>query len=40
MKDINEMILSGYSKISIMHEIERNTHSKLSAHIALNRWAK
>ena len=40
MKDINEMILAGYSKISIMHEIERNSHSGLSAHIALNRWAK
>lgn len=40
MKDINEMILAGYTKISIMHEIERNTHSNLSAHIALNRWAK
>ena len=40
MKDINDMILAGYTKINIMDEVERNTHSGLSAHIALNRWAK
>lgn len=40
MKDINEMILAGYSKVSVMQEIQRNSHSGLAAHIALKRWAK
>ena len=40
MKDINEMIIAGFSKVSIMHEIHRNSHSGLGAHVALKRWAK
>ncbi len=39
-KDINEMILNGYSKSQILDMIKVNTHSGLSLKLALASWRK
>lgn len=39
-KDINDMILSGMQKPTIMSEIQRNSHRGIAAHVAIRRWAK
>ena len=40
LKDINDMVLAGHGKTTILHDIMRNSHSGLAGHIALNKWAK
>lgn len=39
-KDINEMILNGYTKSEILNMIRANTHSGLSLKLALASWRK
>jgi hypothetical protein len=39
-KDINDIIISGVSKIDLQSIISNNTHSKLSALTQLNYWKK
>ena len=39
-KDINEMILKGYTSESILDIIDNNTYSGLQANFALSRWRK
>lgn len=40
LKDINDMVLAGHTPVTIMQDITNNSHSGLSGHIALKRWAK
>jgi hypothetical protein len=40
LKDINDMVLAGHAKSSILHEILRTSFSGLAGHIAMKRWAK
>ena len=39
-KDINEMILKGYTSETILDIIDNNTYSGLQANFALSRWRK
>jgi transcription elongation factor Elf1 len=39
-KDVNDMILAGYTKTSVEHIIYSNTYNELSAKMALTNWKK
>lgn len=39
-KDINDMILAGFTKESIYHIIKENTYKDLSAKLAITKWRK
>ena len=40
LKDINDMIISGLTKLQIKDIIDKNTYSQLSALTKLNHWKK